>query len=180
MSDPERKRRKREKERAWLARQKEDPVALKRLRDQKLAHFKKRWKDPEFRAGCIERSRSYNRRVSEDPTLREERRKRREEYYRNYSKLPHRKASLKHYRYIRRSKARTPKWADTEAIKEFIAACPEGFHNDHIVPLNGDNVCGLNLLCNLQHLPAAKNLSKKNKLLPDYESGEVFCLIEKP
>lgn len=57
----------------------------------------------------------------------------------------------------------TPAWADKEAIKAIYAACPKGYHVDHIVPLKGKNVCGLHVAENLQILPAAENIRKNNK-----------------
>lgn len=61
---------------------------------------------------------------------------------------------------------RTPKWADLEAIKKFYSKCPEGYHVDHIVPLQGEKVSGLHVLENLQYLPAHENLTKSNKFDP--------------
>lgn len=57
----------------------------------------------------------------------------------------------------------TPAWADQEKIKQIYKERPEGYHVDHIVPLQNDLVCGLHCEFNLQYLTAAENLSKSNK-----------------
>lgn len=61
---------------------------------------------------------------------------------------------------------RTPKWASTEKIKEFYRNRPDGYEVDHIIPLQGDLVCGLHVENNLQYLKAEENRSKSNKFTP--------------
>ena len=58
---------------------------------------------------------------------------------------------------------RTPAWADLKAIKQFYLNCPEGYHVDHIVPLQGVNVSGFHVLNNLQYLTKSENSSKGNR-----------------
>lgn len=52
---------------------------------------------------------------------------------------------------------------DQEGITEFYEKCPDGYHVDHIIPLQWEYVSGLHVLSNLQYLPAKENMQKSNK-----------------
>lgn len=66
-----------------------------------------------------------------------------------------------------------PSWLsdqDKESIKSIYSLCRKltqdtgvDHHVDHIVPLRGDNVCGLHVHWNLQVVTAEENISKGNK-----------------
>lgn len=60
----------------------------------------------------------------------------------------------------------TPDWltpAQRQEMQNLYVNRPDGHHVDHIVPLRGENVCGLHVPWNLQYLPAVENLKKGNK-----------------
>lgn len=57
----------------------------------------------------------------------------------------------------------TPPWADIKELRAFYEDCPQGYHVDHVIPLNGELVSGLNVMENLQYLPALDNLRKGNR-----------------
>ena len=67
---------------------------------------------------------------------------------------------------VRRAKVKqaTPIWANKQDIYDvYLEASYFGYHVDHIIPLNGTNVCGLHVWDNLQVLPPIENLRKGNK-----------------
>jgi len=66
-------------------------------------------------------------------------------------------------RYRAAKKQATPAWADQDAINFWYECCPAGCEVDHIVPLQGGNVCGLHVETNLQWLPIKENRLKSNK-----------------
>lgn len=69
---------------------------------------------------------------------------------------------------------RTPSWLSKEheklildfywLAKDLKSVTGEEYHVDHIVPLQGNTVCGLHVPWNLQVLPKDLNLSKGNRL----------------
>ena len=100
--------------------------------------------------------------------------------YNKYEKTPTGKASKSRRNALRdsRSKQATPKWLTKEqqdqivAIYDHMRDCRivtgEDYHVDHIVPLKGENVCGLHVHWNLQILPADVNISKSNRYPDDW------------
>lgn len=58
----------------------------------------------------------------------------------------------------------TPSWANLDIIKR-IYENAEGMHVDHIIPLQGELVCGLHVENNLQYLTAEENLRKSNTFI---------------
>jgi hypothetical protein len=66
--------------------------------------------------------------------------------------------------YRRQLRRATPSWVDWHALNAIHHTAPLGYQVDHIVPLNGKNVCGLNVPWNLQYMVSAANLAKGNRL----------------
>ena len=126
----------------------------------------KKWRDKNK-----ERLSDYNARYREDnkerlgeyrDSVKESRKIYFKEYYRDN---PHIRRQIK-ARYRARKVNATPNWLDEKhfnEMKEIYKNCPDGFHVDHIIPLQGEDVCGLHVPWNLQHLTAEENLRKGNR-----------------
>lgn len=59
--------------------------------------------------------------------------------------------------------AATPPWVDRAAIRRLYKQRPQGYHIDHIEPLQGRDRCGLNVPWSLQYLPAEVSFRKGNR-----------------
>lgn len=65
----------------------------------------------------------------------------------------------------------TPKWLskeDKDLMRRFYAERPQGYHVDHIIPLQHRDVCGLHVPWNLQYMPATDNIQKGNRNTDEY------------
>ena len=107
-----------------------------------------------------------------------------------YRRSPRGKAAVKLYRESPKGKARakreaalrkrrnrkaTPKWLTKEHKQQIVnmyelmrdcrAVTGEDYHVDHIVPIRGENICGLHVPWNLQVLPAYLNIKKSNSIV---------------
>jgi len=71
-------------------------------------------------------------------------------------------------KYKTRRELATPPWADLDIIAR-VYECAEDCHVDHIIPLQGEYVCGLHVENNLQYLSVEENLRKSNKFITDWD-----------
>lgn len=96
------------------------------------------------------------------------------EYHKKY-RVAHRRLNIDKYKARvsarrRRVREATPNWLDKTTLEKFYVGAQaltrerqELYTVDHIVPLNGKNVCGLHVPWNLQILHHKENYSKSNK-----------------
>ncbi len=124
-----------------------------------------------YRAKCKSCYDKRNNEYRRTDAGRKSRRKINKKYYATDSGKAVRRAFVNKYR-TRKLNA-MPTWADQERIKHIYWMCNlitkiTGIehHVDHIIPLQGEDVCGLHVPENLQILTAEENLRKGNKLIP--------------
>lgn len=68
------------------------------------------------------------------------------------------------FKYKTKKQQAMPIWVNEKLIKEIYINCPKGYQVDHIIPLNGIEVCGLHVPWNLQYLTPKENRIKGNRL----------------
>lgn len=98
-------------------------------------------------------------------------------YYRQNKESYYKNKELRAYHQAKRRASKlnaTPNWLsnyELDLIKWVYTAARkaeehygEPYHVDHIVPLQGENVCGLHVPWNLRVIPARDNMSKGNKM----------------
>lgn len=133
---------------------------------------------------------SWNKQYAKKPKVKKEKAAYQKAYQKEYFKNPENKVKhsllmKKHYKENREqyrlrdaerragTKRATPKWLSKKHLqeikniywlaKDLEAVSGEQYHVDHIVPIKGKNVCGLNVPWNLQILPSDVNTSKGNR-----------------
>lgn len=126
---------------------------------------KKRKRSRAYRDATLEERREYDRKRYQDPERRAWQKQQALEWAKaNPGKRNHIIARRRWW--IKRA---TPRWLTAEQREEirqfYLRAKAFGpdHHVDHIVPLRGRNVCGLNVPWNLQILTKAENIAKGNR-----------------
>lgn len=146
--NPEAKKKKQEREYNWKIKNKKRKLQLdKEYRVRNKESIKKRQKD-------------Y---IKNNP----EKIKIAKKKYEN--KNPHIRAKIKTKR-RQKERQSIPKWSESDKInivykkaKWLESLTGLKYHVDHIIPIQGENVCGLHVWANLQILEASINCSKGNK-----------------
>jgi hypothetical protein len=146
---------------------KEKKKAYKKTEKGKEAN-RRHAKTPAARAARALQKKRRLEKIKADPVLFEAYKLKQRERKRRYHATPSGKACQRRKSFFKEEKIRlaTPKWCDRASLNDFISSCPEGYHVDHIIPLRGETVWGLNIPENLQYLPAQENLLKHNKIDP--------------
>lgn len=91
-------------------------------------------------------------------------RDRHREWNRDYQKANPEASRQRTRDYVARRKQATPPWANRASLRQFFKDCPKGWHVDHIHPLKGKDFSELNVIWNLQYLPADQHYAKGNRL----------------
>ena len=153
----------------------------KALQERALDRYHSKYKNnPSYR----EYQKAYKDSLSKNPDWRASKRQKDRQYYQsNKQKIKARSreyqkrnpALVKKWLGSRKKvfKCSTPRWLTKDQIsemnnyywlaKDLRAISGQTYHVDHIVPLQGDGICGLHVPWNLQVLPDDINLSKSNK-----------------
>jgi len=100
------------------------------------------------------------------------------EFGKNHYKLNKHKYMAKYAKRRAKKLKATPHWLTKEQLllieniyeqaKKLEKETGIKYHVDHIIPLQGENVCGLHVPWNLQILTAKENLSKNNKVMDKF------------
>ena len=151
---------------------------------RKKDHYNKKsleWahNNPEARKEIVNRS-YQNNRESKLAYSAEYRAKNKHKYKVWVKEWVERNRDLDRAKHARRRAAKlsaTPDWLSKDQLSEIqnfyslARDCEiitgESYHVDHIIPLQGKNICGLHVPWNLQVLPSDLNQSKSNKYDPD-------------
>lgn len=159
-----------------------EKVKIRRLNNIEKVRVKRKEKYQETREESIEYSRRYN--EENKDKIKEARRL---YYLKNSEDIKRKSSEHKHLnrdRYNALSAKRnaqklnaTPKWLTKDQLEEindfyimakmFQIYTGLKYHVDHIIPLQGLDVCGLHVPWNLQILEASENISKGNREYPD-------------
>jgi hypothetical protein len=155
----------------------EKKKAYRRTEKGKEATRRRKQRPAARAAKSTQKARRYAK-IKSDPVLYEDYKAKNRKKRKRYYKTPLGKASQrrKDFQKVEKVRRATPKWCDKTILYEFVVNCPEGCHVDHIIPLRGATVWGLNIPENLQYLPAKENILKSNKIDP-LSLEAVVCVL---